>query len=146
MPNSIKGNGEGGLALQVTKAARSAELVEEDNDGEANRLARVRVYAFDYVLLVVDRDRVDDKHVAELVRAAAGDTESIHRATDAAVSIAGNGYQVQLPVATDAGLEIDGEVPCQPAPGLLVIHRKNRDQARLAEDLLTIRRAQKEQS
>lgn len=55
MGNSIKRSGEG-LALQITEDARSAGLVEENNEGEATRLAEVRVHSFDDLLLVVDRD------------------------------------------------------------------------------------------
>ena len=53
MVNEIKQSGTDGLALQVTKPARSAGLVEENSDGEATSLADVRVYAFDHLLLVL---------------------------------------------------------------------------------------------
>lgn len=142
MPNAIKSNGDGGLALQVTKAARAAGIVEENSKGETTRTDDVRVYAFDSILLVVDIERVSDENIAKLVRVTTSETNSIYRAMDAAVSVAGNGYQVQLPVAEDAGLSLGDEAPCQPAPGLLVIHRDEQDYARLADDLVTIRQSQ----
>ncbi len=143
MPNSIKTSGEG-LALQVTKQARSAGLVEENNDGEATRLAEVRVFSFDNLLLVVDRDtgQIKEKHVAELAASAARDTKSIHQAVNASLQIAGHGYQVQLPPARDAGFQEGDTAICQPAPGVLVIHRHSEDAARLAEDLASQRRMQ----
>ena len=92
--NGIKSSGANGLALQVTKPARSAGLVEENSDREATSLADVRVYAFDHLLLVIDLGAVVTEDVAELVVTAARDTKSIHRAMDATVQIAGHGYQV----------------------------------------------------
>ena len=56
MPNKIKRSGDG-LALQVTKPARAAGLVEKTDD-ELTRLADIRVFAFDGLLLVVDLDRI----------------------------------------------------------------------------------------
>jgi hypothetical protein len=147
MVNEIKHSGADGLALQVTKPARSAGLVEENSDGEATSLADVRVYAFDHLLLVIDLDAVATEDVAELVVAAARDTMSIHRAMDATVQIAGHGYQVQLPPATDAGFTDGDRAPCHPAPGILVIFRDNgtsagANAARLAQDIVTLRNEQ----
>ena len=96
MPNSIKDSGDG-LTLQVTKPARSAGLIQEDAEGKATYRAEVRVHSFDNVLLVVDRDRMDSRHIAELVAALVRDTKSVYQAIDATVKIAGHGYQVQLP-------------------------------------------------
>lgn len=140
MPNAIKRAGDGGFALQVTKPARAAGLVEEDEEGNATRLADVRVYAFDDLLLVIDIDTVDDEDGAELVASAARATASIHQAIDAGVSIAGNGYQVQLPPANDAGFEIGDSAPCHPAPGVLAISPL--EEGRVAMSLLEHRRAQ----
>lgn len=140
MPNSIKRSGADGVALQVTKWARAAEMVEENSNDEATRLADVRVYAFDHVLLVVDLERVDVRHIAELVESAAGDTESIYRAWDASLQISGGGYQVQLPPAKDAGFTEGDTAPVHPAPGVMVI-AKNRS-VRLAQDLVSIREEQ----
>jgi hypothetical protein len=147
MTNQIKASGADGVALQVTTPARAAGLVEEDNDGEATYLADVRVYAFDDLLLVVDLEAVTTAHTTELVVAAARDTNSIHRAMDASVQIAGNGYQVQLPPAEDASLREGDAAPCQSAPGVLVISKDTETQteintARLAADLITIRTEQ----
>src|SRR6056297_1959134 len=102
MVNTIKQSGTEGLALQITRPARSANLVEEDSNGEPTELAEVLVYAFDHLLLVVDSERVQTAQRAELVASAARDTCSIYRAMGAAVQIAGHGYQVQLPPARDA--------------------------------------------
>jgi hypothetical protein len=147
MVNQIKESGTEGLALQITKPARAAELVEEDSEGNATYRADVRVYAFDHVLLVVDIDNVSAAHTAELVSSAAGDTDSIYRAMDASVQIAGNGYQVQLPPARDAGFTKGDRAPCHTARGVLVISRDDgtaagADAARLARDLVGIRKEQ----
>jgi hypothetical protein len=147
MANQIKASGADGVALQVTTPARAAGLVEEDNDGEATYLADVRVYAFDDLLLVVDLEAVTTAHTTELVVAAARDTNSIYRAMDASVQIAGNGYQVQLPPAADASLREGDAAPCQSALGVLVIsnHKETQTEintARLAADLITIRNEQ----
>jgi hypothetical protein len=79
--------------------------------------------------------------------AAAQDTDSIYRAMDASVQVAGNGYQVQLPPAADAGVREGDRAPCQSARGVLVIAKddwtgKEADSARLATDLVTIRNEQ----
>ncbi|MFC6722871.1 hypothetical protein ACFQE1_00325 [Halobium palmae] len=121
MANTIK-NSADGLALQITKPARTADLVTEDAEGATSRRAPVRVYSFDGYLLVVDRERVSDEDTAELVRALSEYTDSIYRVMDSVVQIAGHGYQVQLPPARDAGFEQDDEAPVEPAPGVLVIH------------------------
>ena len=147
MVNEIKHSGADGLALQVTKSTRSAGLVEENSDGEATSLADVRVYAFDHLLLVIDFDAVATEDVTELVVAAARDTKSIHRAMDATVQIAGHGYQVQLPPATDAGFSEGDRAPCHPAPGILIISKDDgtsagADTARLAQDIVTLRNEQ----
>ena len=148
MANRIKASGADGIALQVTTPARAAGLVEEDNDGEATYLADVRVYGFDDLLLVVDLEAVTTAHTTELVVAAAQDTNSIHRAMDASVQIAGNGYQLQLPPAADAGFHEGDKAPCHLAQAILVISRddgtvKGVDAARLAADLITIRNEQR---
>jgi hypothetical protein len=147
MPNQIKSSGEDGLALQITKPARSSGLVEEDSEGDITYRADVRVYAFDHLLLVIDRNQLRTAETAELVVAATQDTKSVYRARDAAVQVAGNGYQVQLPPAADAGFAEGDRAPCQPGPGLLAISRDDgtsagADAARLAQDLVTIRNDQ----
>ena len=139
MANSIKESG-GGLALQVTRPARQAGLVEEDTEGEATRLAGVHVYGFDDLLLVVDSVRVSGSDRAELVATAAKDTGSIHEGATASVEIAGNGYQVQLPGSRQAGLNVGDNAPVVSAVGLLVIH--DGTNPRIADDLVTIRNEQ----
>lgn len=66
---------------------------------------------------------------------------------DATMQIAGNGYQVQLPPADDAGFHEGDRAPCLAAPGILLISQASdspvgRDASRLADDLATIRREQ----
>ncbi|ELY37806.1 hypothetical protein [Natronorubrum tibetense] len=147
MANRIKSSGAAGLALQVTNPARASGLVDENAEGEATSLADVRVYAFDHLLLVVDLGAVPMADVSELVVAAARDTSSVHRAMDATVQIAGNGYQIQLPPAEDAGFNEGDQAPCYPAPGVIVISiddgtSAGADAGRLARDLVTIREGQ----
>lgn len=142
--NRIKQSGTDGLALQITHPARAADFVDEDSDGNATYRADVLVYAFDHLLVVIDTERVQTAHRAELVASAARDTDSIYRAMEATVQIAGNGYQVQLPPARDAGFSEGGQAPCQTASGLLVISKQDgtsagADAARLGRDLVTIR-------
>ncbi|WP_435159119.1 hypothetical protein [Haladaptatus sp. DFWS20] len=138
MPNAIKRSGDG-LALQVTKPARAARLVEETDD-ENIRLATIRVFAFDGLLLVIDIDRITDENIVELATSAALDTVSIHRVANASLQIAGNGYQVQLPGAADAGFHVGDRAPCTPAPNLLVIAAEESE--RVAADIVAIRREQ----
>ncbi|KZN22616.1 hypothetical protein A4G99_19345 [Haladaptatus sp. R4] len=138
MPNTIKRSGDG-FALQVTKPARAAGLVEETDD-EPTRLVDIRVFAFDGLLLVVDLDRITDENIVELATSAALDTVSIHRVANASLQIAGNGYQVQLPGAEDAGFHVGDQAPCTPAPNLLVIAAE--ESGRVAADIVTIRKEQ----
>lgn len=141
MANSIKPSGEG-YALQVTGPARTAGLVEEDEDGEAQRRATVRVHGFAGLLLAVDVDSVDERDEAELVASAARDTGTAYRAIEAQVQHSGNGYQVQLPPAEDAGFMPGDRAPVVPVPGILLIHSDDRDGLRLAQDLEALRRQQ----
>lgn len=142
MANSIKTAGADGMALQITIPARAAGLVEEDSDGTATYRADVRVYSFDDVLLVVDREKMNKEHVAELVASVARDTGSVYQAVDASVHIAGHGYKVYLPVARDAGFDVGDRAPAHSAPNLIVITKQDRDGTRLAEDVATLRRGQ----
>jgi hypothetical protein len=156
MVNSIKPSGGGdGLALQVTEAVRRAGLVEEsppENPSEDDSppyptyLAAVRVHAVENVLLVVDRDtdRVPEAAAAELVASAIRDTGTARDAGTARVQESGHGYQLQLPTARDAGFREGDRAPVQPAPGVLVVHRDDRNAVRLAKDLVEIRRSQVE--
>lgn len=123
MANILQQPGPDGYALSVTREARTAGLVEEDAEGDPRRLAPVRVYAFDDLLLVVDRDQFDNAQIVELVTYAAEARDSIHQAIDASVTTYGGGqsYRIQLPPADDAGFEVGDELPCHPLPGLLVI-------------------------
>lgn len=139
MPNDIKQSADG-LALQVTKPARKADLVLEDADGNATRRADVYVYGFDALLLVVDADQVAPAHRAELVASAARDTDTIHLGATATVSESGNGYQVQLPGCESAGFSLGDSAPAVPAPGVLLIH--DGTQRRLAGDLAETRGSQ----
>lgn len=138
---NIKQSGDG-LAVQVTRNARAAGLVDENSDGEATRRAEVWVYGFEGLLVVVDAVRVSEADRAELVATAAGDSGSIYGGDVSTISPAGNGYQVQLPGATEAGFLEGDDVTVQPAKGngLLVIH--DGDLSRLAGDLITLRAEQ----
>ena len=138
MPNTIKRSGDG-LALQVTKPARAAGLIEE-TDNEPARFADIRVFAFNGLLLVVDIDRITNENMVELATSAALDTVSIHRVANASLQIAGNGYQVQLPGAADAGFHVGDRAPCTSAPNLLVIATEG--SRRVAADIVTIRKEQ----
>ncbi len=147
MVNQIKDSGTEGLALQITKPGRAAELIEENSDGNATYRADVRVYSFDYLMIVIDINKVSATHTAEIVASASRDTGSIYRAMDASVQVAGNGYQVQLPPARDAGFTEGERALCHTARGVLVISRDDGtaagiDAARLARDLVTIRKEQ----
>jgi hypothetical protein len=146
--NNIKEAGDG-VALQITKPARAAELVEENEDGEATDRSNLRVHSFDGLVLVVDIEAVPDSDVAELVSSAAEDTGSIYRAETSRIQIAGHGYQVHLPVAEDAGFEIGDRAGTHPAPGIIAITKADPGEgssaaARLGKDIVTIRRAQLE--
>lgn len=106
-------------------------------------LAGVRVIAFNQLLLVVDRE-IAIQHTTELVVTAPRETGRHPRTMGASVRIAGNGYQLQLPPAADAGFAVGDRAPCQSADGMLVIINDNgtaagADAARLAHDLTTIR-------
>lgn len=125
MANSIK-EVQGSPALQITKPARSAGLVEEDDEGETRYRADVHLHAVDDLVLVIDRDRVDMEDRAELVRAAIRYQESTHQSRRAKILHKGNGYMVTLgDLATDAGFEVGDPAPTSPAPGLILINRKN---------------------
>lgn len=141
MANSIKESAEG-VALQVTQPARDARLVLEDSDGDATYRAAVRVYGFDGLLLVLDRDKVSDRHAAELAASTARDTDSMYRVADTRIQHAGKGYQVQLLPAADAGFDLGDRAPVVTAPHALVIH--DGFNARLAEDVADQRRWQAE--
>ncbi|MDL0137974.1 hypothetical protein PNP85_00390 [Halobacterium salinarum] len=149
MANAIKKSGDG-LALQITRPARTATLVAEDNDNTTTRLARTRIHAFDGLLVAIDVDRVPDGAEAELVATAAADTNTAYRAVTAAIQIAGNGYQLQLPNTVDAGLH-EGDTPTvTTAPGVLIIAHNETDtetnSVRVGKDLATIRREQHTES
>jgi len=144
--NRIKDSGADGVALQVTKAVRAAGMVEQTDDGDITRRADVRVFAFDGVLLVIDLDHVSTGEIAELVAAAANDTKSIYRAADSRPQRAGNGFQVQLPPAKDAGFDVSDRAGTHFTPGVVVITKGDGPRAkaasRLGADLVSLRQAQ----
>jgi len=148
MANAIKKSGDG-VALQITKAAREAGLVEEtdDPDGKtATYNATTRVHAFDGLLLVVDVNEAEPEDEADLVATAARDTSSAYRTMEAIVQIAGNGYQLQLPTARDGGFEQGDRPGVTTAPGIIVISGTSStaggSMKRVAADLSMLRRAQ----
>lgn len=136
--NSIKESADG-LALQVTKDARQAGLVQEDSDGNATDLSDVVVWSFDGLLLVISKS-VSMGHRADLVSTAAGDTESVHSGYPAKVAVAGNGYQVQLPGCEAAGFHVGDDAPVRSFDGVLFIH--DGTEGRLIDDLMAIRQEQ----
>lgn len=138
MPN-VKRSSEG-LALQVTRPARDAGLVDENSDGEATRRAEVWVYGFDGLLLVVDAVRVSATDRADIVSTAASDSGSMFGGYQSKLAPAGNGYQVQLPGAFDAGFSEGDGTEVLTKRGLLVIHDGSNH--RLASDLVTLRAEQ----
>ena len=144
MPHQGPKRDRGGLAMQVTEAARAAGMVREDDDGNVqHRADRLYVYAFDDLCLVADATQVDSRERAELVTAAAGDTDSIHHGGTTTIADAGHGYKIYLPGADAAGFSVeDGytDVDVRSAPGVLFVSK--RTQARLVDDLATIRRNQ----
>jgi len=136
MANNIK-RSAGGLALQVTREARKAGLVEEDSDGNATSLSDVYVYGFDGLLVVVGSE-VDAGDRAELVATAARDTNSVHHGSTSTLAIAGNGYQVQLPGCKPAGFREGDNGHVRVTDGVLFIH--DGSNGRLVDDMMTIRR------
>jgi len=148
MANIVKQSGEG-PALQVTEAARTAGLAEEaTGDGLTGverweRLADVRVYGFDGMVLVVD-DEMTDRAVAELVVNATRDTGSIHQGHRASVRPAGNGCMVSVPGLEDTGMCVGDVAPVVPGPGTLVVTDGTDERGRLAADLVAYRREQVE--
>ena len=127
--------------MQVAKPARQAELVTEDSEGNAKRLADVLVYGFDSLLLVIDTDQVSVTDRADLVSTIARDTDSIHEGRKASLEVAGNGYQVELPGCRAAGFHEGMNATTVTRRGVLVIH--DGTASRLALDIATIRDEQK---
>lgn len=144
MANSFKRPSDG-LALQITRSARSAGFVEENDEGEPTRLATVRIHAVDGLLLVVDVERVSEAAEADLHATAIRDTDSSFTSIEGSVGQSGHGYQVQVSNAPDAGFE-EGDTPgVTTAPGILILSGEAGDggsTGRLADDLATIRRQQ----
>lgn len=135
MVNSIKESATG-LALQVTAEAREAGLVMENSEGEPTKLSDVYVYGVDNLLLVIGTEvAMSDR--AEMVASAARDTRSIHQGRISTMTIAGNGYQVQLPGCESAGFSMGDKGHVRPSDGVLFIH--DGSQTRLVEDLMTAR-------
>jgi len=144
-PYTIKAAGDG-LARQATKAVREAGLVDESSlDDEMGDGRRVVVYGFDGLLIVVDEGRVSQSDRAELVSAAARDTDSIHLGQRAKVTVAGNGYQIYLPGCEAAGLHQEQKTGAMPVDGVVFIYKSgDKDAVRLAEDLAEIRSDQQQ--
>ena len=141
MPNTIE-KSDDGVALHVTTPARASGLVTEDSERDLMSLPAVRVYAFNDVLLVVDRDEMDTRTVADLLAVITKDTKSIYHGLDASVQVEDNGVKVQLPPADDAGFAVGDMAVAHSAPDLLVITKQNQDSAQLADELVTMRHDQ----
>jgi|AntDeeMinimDraft_4_1070355.scaffolds.fasta_scaffold03601_3 hypothetical protein len=144
MANSIKRPSDG-LAYQITRPAREAGLVEENEEGDASYLATVRVHAVDGLLLIVDVDDLTNEEEADLHATAIQDTDSTYTSIEGSVTPSGNGYQVQVSNAPDANL-MEGDTPSETtAPGVVILAGKSRNGGsidRLASDLATIRNDQ----
>jgi hypothetical protein len=144
MANSIKRPSDG-LAYQITRPAREAGLVKETEDGDASYLATVRVHAVDGLLLIVDVDELSDAEEADLHATAIQDTDSTYTSIEVSVGHSGNGYQVQVTNAPDAGFR-EGDTPTvTTAPGVILLSGEGIDGGsadRLAKDLMTLRRQQ----
>jgi hypothetical protein len=143
MANSIKQIG-GAPALQVTKPARAAGLVEEDSEGDVQYRADVLVHAVDDLLVVVDRDRVEAAARGKLIRRAIEYRDSTHRASFTQVQPKGHGYAIVLgQPAGDAGFEVGERAPVTPVQGALIINRMDApDITRVVSGLETLRRNQ----
>jgi hypothetical protein len=144
MANSIKRPSDG-LAYQITRPAREAGLVEENEEGDASYLATIRVHAVDGLLLIVDVDELTSEEEADLHATAIKDTGSTFTSIEVSVSPSGHGYQIQVSNAPDAGLG-EGDTPAESvAPGVVVLSGKDSDgrkTTRLANDLVTLRHQQ----
>lgn len=135
-----------GLAIQMTKEAREASLIEESDDGDVTYRAPLRVYAFNHFFVFVDRNEVDDRYIAEIVSSAAKDTDSIYCAANTRVQPRGNGYQSQLPSIEETGLTEGDEVSLHTAEGVVCASKMkgpgSSQSARLAEDITQLRKEQ----
>lgn len=142
MANSIKRPSDG-LAYQITRPAREAGLVEENEEGDACYLATVRVHAVDGLLLIVDVDELTNEEEADLHATAIQDTGSTYTSIEVSVSPSGHGYQIPVSNAPYANLRV-GDTPSETtAPGVVVLAGESRSGGsmdRLAADLATIRR------
>lgn len=141
MPNRLKDSGES-VALTVTKPAREAGLVGEESTDDSTSPATVCVYAFNDVLLVVDREEMDTQSVADLLAVTANDTKKIYCGMDASVREVNDSVTVELPPADIVGFTTGDVAVAHPAPNLLVITNRNRDSTQLARDIVTMRRDQ----
>jgi len=127
MGNTVKTEGDSGaLALQITRSARAADLVEESTkqDGEkevtvVDRMAPLRTYAFDGFVLAVDRERVSDEHIVDLVTSVAEHTGTIYQSSKVKVQRSGHGFQIPVNIARDAGWEEKHAIGTYPATGVL---------------------------
>jgi len=161
MANQVKTDGESGvLLLQITSAARKADLVDESTkmDGEkevtvVDRMAPIRTYAFEGFVLVVDRERVDDEDIVDMVTSVAENSGTIYQSAKVKVQRGGNGFQVPINVAKDAGWRERHKIEFYPAQGVLglawvssgemdVPREKEKQAAKLGELVQTVRDTQ----
>ncbi|WP_153952720.1 hypothetical protein [Halosegnis longus] len=139
--NRIKRSG-GGLALQVTVPAREAGLVRETDDGDVHDLADVFIVAVDDTLLVGNRAELTGRDRIELVDPLARDAESLYRIMFASIQPEGNGYQVQLPNARDAGFEEGDRAPVTVGNDLFVVHDGEPRRVERADAVVALREEQ----
>jgi hypothetical protein len=169
--NKIRATGEN-ARIYVLREARTANLAAEANDQESDEsvqgpnrwleLADVRLYGFSGAMLAVNPDEMSSREIAELVASAARDTGNIFLGVEASVRPAGNGCALSLPGHELAGFHVGDVLSIHPASELLVLTPYSpsdeseeatptetafsssgiRDRARLAEDLVSLRREQ----
>jgi len=140
MVNQIKEGGDGDLRLQITKEARRAGLVHENADGDPTQMAEVYVYTFDGLLMLID-SRLSMGLRADLISQASELTESMHTGVSATVSQAGNGYQVNLPGAKEAGFTVGIDAPVIAGEAILWVHDGSRE-----SEIEALHKARREQS
>ena len=105
------------FALQITEPARRAGLVRDS--GETEQLAECYVAAVHGLLLVIDVT-VDDHKRTELIHAA---SDRLYRVVRSQIVPSGNGYQIGLPNARDAGFELGDDAPVAVGNRLLIVQQ-----------------------
>lgn len=137
-------------AISATVQLRAAGLAEEVNDDDKTggekwkRLADVRVFGFDGLIIIFDRDEetLTDERVAEIVGQAVEYTNSAYLATDVKVRYAGNGCRVSLPVLKNTGMHVGDKPKILSSIDMVLIADNSPDRNRAAINLHSIRQSQ----